>query len=187
MKILKKITVIAYEKVSIGTNDDNQEEIPMHSRNSNPTSRTRRADSVDSRAKFSPVSKMRPGGKIKVRAKVNHAASRGGCPRGKTSVNSMKTKSENLKDKKNVKNPQAPRGREFQVSGEPLIKDLKQLYLSLDKIGKDQFDHHTKRKDGNDFANWIENALQEKELAQTVAKMNTRKGLKRALELYFNE
>jgi hypothetical protein len=190
MKILKKITVVAYETISIKPAKREQENLSgercfsssLHQPRVLKTKR-KRMSGVDSVFGDNPQSRRGKRVKSKARNKPEVVSKKAKKSLANSSERNQGDKKSGAKDK----NLKAPAGSEFRVINGPQIKDLKQLYSSMDKIDKSQFDHHTKRGGGNDFANWIENTLGDKDLAKTVAKMNTGKGVKGALEFYFSQ
>ena len=62
----------------------------------------------------------------------------------------------------------------FWVNNGQILKNLHDLQDALVVMTDEQFDFHTKR-DGNDFAKWIENVFGEEELAKQIAKAKTKK------------
>lgn len=71
----------------------------------------------------------------------------------------------------------------FWVNGGDILKDLYDLQDALVVMNEDQFDFHTKR-DGNDFARWIEDVFGEKALAQKIAKAKNKKSTMVVLARY---
>lgn len=64
----------------------------------------------------------------------------------------------------------------FWVYEGPSIKDLRDLQVALQEMSQEQFDFHTKR-DGNDFAKWIEGVFGESALARGAEKAKTKENL----------
>jgi len=71
----------------------------------------------------------------------------------------------------------------FWVNNGSILKDLYDLQDALVVMNEDQFDFHTKR-DGNDFARWIEDVFGEKELAGKIAKAKNKKSTMVVLARY---
>lgn len=69
----------------------------------------------------------------------------------------------------------------FWVCNGPVVKNIAELASAVEAMSDEQFDHHTKR-DGNDFARWIDEVLQESACAKKIAKIKTRAGLLKALK-----
>lgn len=69
----------------------------------------------------------------------------------------------------------------FWVLDGPNLRSLADLCQALPQMTDDQFHHHTKR-DGNDFAKWIAEVLQEEELAKKIARLKTRKSIVSAIK-----
>ena len=63
----------------------------------------------------------------------------------------------------------------FWVNNGGILKNLHDLQDALVIMSEEQYDFHTKR-DGNDFAKWVEGIFGEKELAKKIAGAKTRKG-----------
>lgn len=61
----------------------------------------------------------------------------------------------------------------FWLNGGESLKNLIELRDALESMGEEQFDFHTKR-DGNDFANWIEGAIGHENLAKEIKKAKTK-------------
>lgn len=61
----------------------------------------------------------------------------------------------------------APKNREFYLVDGRKLKDLRELALSLGDLPDQAFWHHVNDA-RNDFANWIEEIFEEKELARTL-------------------
>jgi hypothetical protein len=80
---------------------------------------------------------------------------------------------------------QAPDDQCFWVNNGPILKNAADLYYALKEMGDEQYDYHTKR-DGNDFANWVDSALGETALAHKLARIRTRKGAITILEEFLN-
>jgi hypothetical protein len=71
----------------------------------------------------------------------------------------------------------------FWVNEGGVLRNLRDLQDALVAMSDDQFKYHTKRE-GNDFATWIDNVFHEKELANKIDKAKTRKGALLALKQY---
>lgn len=71
----------------------------------------------------------------------------------------------------------------FWVNNGGVLRNLRDLQDTLVAMSDEQFEYHTKR-DGNDFATWIDNVFHEKELANKMAKAKTKKGALLALKQY---
>jgi len=77
--------------------------------------------------------------------------------------------------KKNCKAEEA-----FWVNNGPVVESLSGLKRALKEMSDEQYTYHTKR-DGNDFAQWIEHCLCDKGSASRVRKARSRTGAVRAL------
>ncbi len=71
----------------------------------------------------------------------------------------------------------------FWVNNGNILKNLHDLQDALVLMNEEQFDFHTKR-DGNDFAKWVEDVFGEKELAKRIAKAKNKKATMVALAKY---
>lgn len=73
----------------------------------------------------------------------------------------------------------------FWINHGPIVKDVDDLVEALDEITDDQFLHHTRREPGaNDFVNWIEKVMEDRLLAQRLARAQTRSGARRIILTY---
>lgn len=68
----------------------------------------------------------------------------------------------------------------FWVHNGPVVNSIAGLREALTHMSDEQFAYHTTR-DGNDFARWIRDVLENQECADAVARARTRAGTKRAL------
>jgi len=73
----------------------------------------------------------------------------------------------------------------FWVNNGPIIRDLEELKRAVDEMSDEKFDYHTKRE-GNDFAEWVEKILGEKSLAKKLERTRTRKGFVKAIGNYLS-
>jgi hypothetical protein len=87
------------------------------------------------------------------------------------------------KTKKPKKVYEAPEESYFWVFNGPILRSINDLADALDDMTKDQFEFHTKRN-GNDFANWINNVFGEEKLAQKVSKLKSKKGIQNAIKRF---
>ena len=69
----------------------------------------------------------------------------------------------------------------FWVNHGPVLANATDLYYALKDMSDEQFAYHTKR-DGNDFAAWVRDVLDEKTLATKLARARSKKGMITALE-----
>jgi len=59
----------------------------------------------------------------------------------------------------------------FWVNNGPILSDLSELYDALkNEVTPEQFSHHV-TEEGNDFADWVENTLKDKECASQMRKV----------------
>lgn len=68
----------------------------------------------------------------------------------------------------------------FWVHDGPILKNAPELVQALQTMSDEQFDYHTKR-DGNDFAQWVADVLEDARCASAVKRARTRAGMLRAL------
>lgn len=61
----------------------------------------------------------------------------------------------------------------FWLNGGEALKNLIELRDALENMSEEQFDFHTKR-DGNDFANWIDGVIGHENLAKEIKKAKTK-------------
>lgn len=73
----------------------------------------------------------------------------------------------------------------FILNGGACLKNLKDLHTALDEMSQEQFDFHTKR-DGSDFAKWVEGVFGEVELAKRIEKAKTKEDLAKIIANYIN-
>ena len=66
------------------------------------------------------------------------------------------------------------------------IKNLKQLLKVLNEISEDSFNHHVNEKK-NDFANWVRDVFENKELASELSKEKTKEGIINVLDIYLSQ
>lgn len=71
----------------------------------------------------------------------------------------------------------------FWVHQGPVLKNLKELNNALRSMSDDTFKHHVS-KDKNDFANWIQDILHQKELAAKVRRLKTKSGIQKAVDTF---
>lgn len=71
----------------------------------------------------------------------------------------------------------------FWVNNGPIIKNLPELIEALEKMSVEKFNYHNKRN-GNDFAVWVEWVLGEKDLAKKLARLKSRRGCIKAIKKY---
>jgi hypothetical protein len=74
-----------------------------------------------------------------------------------------------------------PKADAFWINNGPVVRSLEELRNAFNKLSDEQYDHHTKRGDGNDFARWIGDCLSDKDCAQRVKRSKTRVGTLRIL------
>ncbi|MFW5885243.1 MAG: hypothetical protein ACOCUF_03405 [Patescibacteria group bacterium] len=189
MKILKNITVLVCEKISIKPENEEERvglEKLAKEENKPKKQSLQRTKESGYRQKRSVAEKpeKKSGKNIKIKSSFDVKPSAKKPEKKSSGTNPSQHRKAKAGEALKGKNLKAPEGSEFQVIDGSQVKDLKQLAAEMDKISREQFNHHTKRGDGNDFENWIRGALGEEGLAQEIAKMNTRKGLKKLLELY---
>lgn len=68
----------------------------------------------------------------------------------------------------------------FWVNNGPIVHSLKDLVQALKTMSDEQYAYHTKR-DGNDFARWVQDCLADKECAKKLIQARTRVGAARVL------
>lgn len=68
----------------------------------------------------------------------------------------------------------------FWVNNGPVVNSVESLLKALKEMSDEQFIYHTKR-DGNDFANWIKDCLNDIDCAKALKKAQTRVGAIRVL------
>jgi len=68
----------------------------------------------------------------------------------------------------------------FWVHDGPILKDMLGLVQALQTMSDEQFDYHTKRE-GNDFARWVADVLEDVSCASAVKRTRTRAGMLKAL------
>lgn len=68
----------------------------------------------------------------------------------------------------------------FWVNNGPICRNVPELKLAIADMTDDQFEYHTKRN-GNDFAAWLEQAMCHDECARKIRKAHTRAAAIRAL------
>jgi hypothetical protein len=73
----------------------------------------------------------------------------------------------------------------FWVNNGPIVKNLSELKAAILEMSDEKFDYHAKR-DGNDFAKWVEEVLENKKLAASLARARTKKGTVKAIEKHLN-
>lgn len=71
----------------------------------------------------------------------------------------------------------------FWINNGPIVKNLIELRDALNQITDEQFDYHAKR-DGNNFAKWIDEVLQAAECAKKLSHTKNRKEAILILERY---
>jgi hypothetical protein len=71
----------------------------------------------------------------------------------------------------------------FWINNGNVLKNLHDFQDALVVMTEEQYDFHTKR-DGNDFAKWVEEIFGEKELAKKIAKAKSKKGTMVVLAQY---
>lgn len=76
-------------------------------------------------------------------------------------------------NKNKTRTESAPEGKEFWLHGNGKITSLLDLKSALEEMSAETFSHHvTSAK--NDFANWIEDALGDENLAKEISNARTR-------------
>jgi len=98
-------------------------------------------------------------------------------------MNNTKSKKEEIEIPIRISIGDAPDGKVFWVWNGPPVRNLRELRGALGIMSDDQFNHHTKR-DGNDFARWIENVLGAKICAGKIDRAKTREATIKVLENY---
>jgi len=78
---------------------------------------------------------------------------------------------------------EAPEDQCFWVNDGPVLRNLYDLGEALETMTDEQYSYHTKR-DGNDFALWVENVLGDKELAKKMTRVKTRQTAASTLKKY---
>lgn len=73
----------------------------------------------------------------------------------------------------------------FWVHHGPVVASLQELRDALPLLSEEQFAHHV-NEEKHDFAQWVEQVLQNKELAQKMRKSVTKRGLARLLTLHIS-
>lgn len=68
----------------------------------------------------------------------------------------------------------------FWVNNGPILKSVDDLLKALKEMSDEQYAYHTKR-DGNDFANWIRDCLNDAQCAKDLKNAKTRVGAVRIL------
>lgn len=71
----------------------------------------------------------------------------------------------------------------FWLNGGEALKNLIELRDALETMSEEQFDFHTKR-DGNDFANWIEGVIGHEKLAKEIKRVKTKDASMKAINKY---
>jgi len=61
-----------------------------------------------------------------------------------------------------------------------LVKDIKELALTLDYLSDEEFNHHV-NEDKNDFSAWVSEVFGRNELAEEISKTTDRKEIQLAL------
>ena len=69
----------------------------------------------------------------------------------------------------------------FWVLNGPALRSISDLCEAIPEMTDEQFYHHTKRN-GSDFANWIEDIFQEEGLAKKIRRLKTRKSIVSAIK-----
>ena len=69
----------------------------------------------------------------------------------------------------------------FWINNGPVLKNLKDLKVSLLTMSKEAFSYHVS-KEKNDFADWIKEVLEDNVLANKLAKTKTLKSTVKAIE-----
>lgn len=93
----------------------------------------------------------------------------------------MKTKTKTKKaTKKDSLHFQAENDQCFWINNGPVVKNAIELKEALKHISDEQFHYHTKR-DGNDFAKWVEEVLQCKDCAKALRSAKSKGGAVRAI------
>ena len=76
--------------------------------------------------------------------------------------------------------PNVPPEKSFWVHNGPVLRNLTELPLALERMGEETFRHHVNEKK-NDFANWIEFVIGERALADEVRRLRARQDIIRAV------
>ncbi|MDP3982335.1 MAG: hypothetical protein Q8P70_02200 [bacterium] len=71
----------------------------------------------------------------------------------------------------------------FWVHHGPVLSSVQELRDALPLLSNEQFEYHV-NEEKHDFAQWIESAIGDKELAKKVQKSTTKRGLARLLTLH---
>jgi len=66
------------------------------------------------------------------------------------------------------------------------LESLEALAEALELMSEEQFAYHT-RRDGNDFARWIEGVFAEEELARMIARQKTQEACAEILHVYLKK
>lgn len=74
----------------------------------------------------------------------------------------------------------------FWIYNGPVLESIVDLRDALVAITDEQFNHHI-NLEKNDFANWVENVLQEPALAQKMRSYRTRKSIHKIVEVYLKK
>jgi hypothetical protein len=69
----------------------------------------------------------------------------------------------------------------FWVNQGPVLKNLKDLEDALELISEEQYEHHARDKEDNDFARWVNEVLCDGECAREIGKAHDRKKAKDAV------
>ena len=69
----------------------------------------------------------------------------------------------------------------FWVNNGPVLKNLEDLKNALEKISEETFKYHV-NKGKNDFASWVKNVLNDKILANKLARIKTVKTMTKTIE-----
>jgi hypothetical protein len=77
---------------------------------------------------------------------------------------------------------QARHGEGFWVNNGPVCSTIPELRAAIASMSDEQFNYHTKR-DGNDFARWVAEAMEHRQCAVKLEKAQTRAGALRALAI----
>jgi hypothetical protein len=77
---------------------------------------------------------------------------------------------------------EAPEECAFWVYQGPVVRTVRELRGAIASMSDEQFDYHTKR-DGNDFVRWVRDVLCNEGLAGSLARVRTRTGALRALDI----
>lgn len=109
-------------------------------------------------------------------------------------LNLIKQKNKKDYTKKSVKQSKkktkvlinAPETKQFLMCDGQKIKNLKELSLIMKNVNEEVFKHHV-TNNKNDFANWIQHVLKEKELSSQLKKIKTKQKTQKLIDAYLKD